>query len=209
MKEFNLEAYLKDVEHLVNIDSGSHNVAGITTVADFFSERFEALGWNVKRHIFRDDLGPTLEMRNGDFEHIDVLMIGHMDTVFPDGTAAERPFKIEDGKAYGPGAGDMKNGLVTMYYAAKELTELGGLGLNVCIVMNGDEEISSQGSKGLLTELAKKSSACFVYESGRSGGKLVNKRKGLAKYVVEFTGKPAHAGVAPQDGASAIHEMAY
>lgn len=208
MKEFNLEAYLKDVEYLVNIDSGSHNVAGISTVADFFTKRFEDLGWSVKRHNFRDDLGPTLEIRNGDFDEIDVLLVGHMDTVFPDGTVAERPFKIEDGKAYGPGAGDMKNGLTLMQYIASELTELGGLGLNVCIVMNGDEEISSQGSKVLLTELAKKSSTCFVYESGRSGGKLVNKRKGLAKYVVEFTGKAAHAGVAPQDGASAIHEMA-
>ena len=208
MQGFSLDTYLKELEGIVNIDSGSRNVVGIGKVADYFTQRFEAMGWRVTRHIFREDIGPTIEIRNSDAENIDILMIGHMDTVFVDGTASKRPFNVADGKAYGPGALDMKSGLMNALYICEALNKTAELDLNICVVMNGDEEISSTCSQFLITELAKKSSCCFVMESGRDGDRMVNKRKGLAKYVVEFFGKPAHAGVAPQDGASAIHEMA-
>lgn len=207
MKGFDLDVFLKELGIIVNIDSGSKNIDGVGKVAEFFKNRYEKLGWKVKRHNYRSDVGTTLEIRNSDSAKVDVLLLGHMDTVYPNGTAASRPFTVVDGKGYGPGAGDTKSGILLLLYVAQAINNM-NLGLNICVVLNGDEEISSKCSNKLITELAKISSCCFCTDGGREGNRFVNKRKGLAKYVINFKGKPAHAGIAPQDGSSAIHEMA-
>lgn len=204
-----LEKYLSELEYLVSIDSGTYTVDGIRTVAAFFEKRYKALGFTTTMH----DLGSAgvgFEARNKpEAEHIDVLFIGHMDTVFPVGTAKERPFSYKDGKAYGPGVSDMKSGLLSLLYALESMDPKKRATLSLCIAQNPDEEVGSVHSTAWLTELAKKSRYALVMESARANGDLVKARKGSVTYRIVFHGKAAHAGNAPQDGRSAIVEMAH
>ncbi|MEW5910353.1 MAG: M20/M25/M40 family metallo-hydrolase, partial [Thermodesulfobacteriota bacterium] len=104
--------FLNDLETLVNTDSGSGNAFGLTAVADFLRKRFERLGWPTRLMQFDGGSVPCIETVNrklsGEKALFDFLLLGHMDTVFPKGTAARRPFFIRDGRAYGPGVCDMK-----------------------------------------------------------------------------------------------------
>ncbi len=208
MKTFNFDEYLKKVEDIVNIDSGSRMPEGTNAVADYMEAQYRELGLSVVRHVTSTEVGPCLEIRNRpEEERINILLVGHMDTVFPAGTVAKRPYKREGNRAYGPGVIDMKSGLISILYLVKEMLE-NNLDISFCVAMNSDEEISSNHSKEWLKELARKSDYAIVMEPGRKNGEYVNGRKGLARFHVEFKGIPAHAGIAPQDGASAIHEMA-
>lgn len=209
MELINLEEYLHKLEDLVNIDSGSRMPEGTGKIADYLEEQYRALGLHVKRTYMSEAVGPCLEIRNRpETERIDLLIAGHMDTVFSSGTAAKRPFMIEGDYAYGPGVMDMKGGLLSALYLVKALLK-DQTDLSFCVAMNSDEEISSNDSKEWLKDLARKSDYAFIMEPGRKNGEYVSERKGLAKFRVEVKGIAAHAGVAPQDGASAIHELAY
>ena len=208
--QFDLDQYLKELEFLVNFDSGSRIPEGTAKVADYFTEKFEALGWKVQRHTTSEEVGPCLEITNGQTDHYDLLLIGHMDTVFPRGTAAARPLRIEGDKAYGPGANDMKASLLSAYYALAELGEAGSLkDASVCLLMNSDEELSSIYSRPLIEKLAQKSDYAVILEPARKGGEMVKQRRGVARYKLNATGIAAHAGVNPQDGSSAINELAH
>ncbi|MCG8538318.1 MAG: M20 family metallopeptidase [Clostridia bacterium] len=206
--KFDLQNYLKELEYLVNIDSGSRNPRGISKVADFFIKKYLDIGYSVKTHEINEEIGPCLEIENCSSERYDILLLGHMDTVFEIGTAKERPFTIIDNRAYGPGVIDMKSGLLSMYYALKEIYEKElGKNLSIKIILNSDEEIGSRGSLGIISRAAVKSNVVFVLEPARANGALVLQRKGLGAYDIKFHGIAAHAGVEPQKGASAITEM--
>ena len=208
--DFNLTEYLKDLETLVNQDSPSNDPGGVAKIGDFFHQRYRAMGWGVKTHEFDPSVGPCLEVTNRDADTCDLLLIGHMDTVFPRGTAAERPYSVSGDRAYGPGVGDMKSGLLTMYYALKSLDEEGALAdKTVCVAQNGDEEISSAYSRPWIEELAKKSRLVLILEGARSRGELVNQRKGVGRFTIDFAGVAAHSGVDPENGKSAIGEMGH
>ncbi|TCO70741.1 M20 family metallopeptidase [Marinisporobacter balticus] len=210
MYKLDLTKYLKELELLVNIDSGSTTPKGIEKVAEFFKNKYAQMGWFVKMHKFDEALGPCLEARNIDQKEIDLLLIGHMDTVFPEGTAKERPFTIKGDIAYGPGVVDMKSALLSMYYVLESLNFNKFEKLPaICVALNSDEEISSIYSKEWIKELAKKSKYAVVLEPARKNGALVKERKGILKYNIEFTGVAAHAGANPQDGISAITELGY
>lgn len=207
MNEFLAEEYLQELEKIVNIDSGSRIPGGTDKIADYFEKIYKGLGLSVKRTQPSPELGPCLEIRNRvDEEGIDVLLAGHMDTVFPEGTVKQRPFFREGNLAYGPGIMDMKAGLLLGYYLVKSMVE-SRVDISFCVAMNSDEEISSVSSQEWLKGLARKSTYAFILEPGRKNGEFVSERKGLARYVAKFQGIAAHAGVAPQDGASAVHEM--
>jgi len=103
-----LSSYLQDLEYLVNIDSGSEDREGLNAVASFFSSRFRDMGWIVAEHDLAPDSGTCLICTNREAEHYDLMLMGHMDTVFTRGTCAQRPFRIEGDRAYGPGVCDMK-----------------------------------------------------------------------------------------------------
>ncbi len=206
--KFNLQNYLKELEYLVNIDSGSRNPRGISKVADFFIKKYLDIGYSVKTHEINEEIGPCLEIENCSSERYDILLLGHMDTVFEIGTAKERPFTIIDNRAYGPGVIDMKSGLLSMYYALKEIYEKElGKNLSIKIILNSDEEIGSRGSLEIISRAAVKSNVVFVLEPARANGALVLQRKGLGAYDIKFHGIAAHAGIEPQKGASAITEM--
>lgn len=207
MKTWNQETYLKELQTLVNMDSGSSYFAGIRQVADFFQNKYRAMGLDVKL-LDSGKAGCCLEARNFTGEDIELLLVGHMDTVFPEGTASGRPFKTDGQNAYGPGVADMKSGALLISYVVEALMEECP-GLHICIAHNGDEETGSVYSKDWLQELARKSRYCMVFEPGRPGGTFVSKRKGSAEYRVSFHGIAVHAGVEPEKGANAIVEMAH
>jgi glutamate carboxypeptidase len=137
-------------------------------------------------------------------------MVGHMDTVFDEGTVAERSFRIEGERAFGPGVSDMKGGLLTGFYAVEALQDSGFDDFStITYVCNPDEEIGSPFSKPLIEELAPGNDAAFVLEGARENGDIVSARKGITDYEMIVHGRAAHAGVEPERGRHAIAEAAH
>ncbi|HET9436186.1 MAG TPA: M20 family metallopeptidase [Candidatus Limnocylindrales bacterium] len=205
--------FLEELERLCSIDCGSYSPAGVNEVGDWVVAAFERLGGRVERRPdpagrFGDTVVATFEGRPGAGPRL--LLIGHMDTVFPDGTAAERPFRIEDGIAYGPGVTDMKAGLLAGIHALTAVRELGGGTWDalpferITYVANPDEEIGSPTSTPHIMEVARDIDACFVLECARANGDFVSARKGMADLRFLIHGRAAHAGVEPEKGRSAI-----
>ena len=205
-----LQEYLNRLEQLVNIDSSSLDPTGITAVADVIEDWFRDLGWQVQRHDVGKETGPLLEISNRGTDRYDAVLLGHMDTVFPGGTAGERPFRVEGNMAYGPGVVDMKNGLAAMYMIAAALTEDPAGSPAVCMLFNPDEEIGSCYSRAKLCEIVGRSSRLYVMEgSGGHGAIHCHARKGIVEFRVTCHGQSAHAGnILDRPGASAILEAA-
>ena len=206
----NREEYLEQLKTLVNIESGSYNAAGINRVADQLEAWYRDLGWHIQRHHLDDRTGDLLEISNRPADHYDVMFVGHMDTVFPDGTVAQRPFSMDEVNAYGPGVGDMKNGDVAMYQVATHLSPEALKKLNICMAYNPDEEIGSIYSKEKLDEIGRKSDFVYVMEGAGPGGEHCFARKGAMRYVLRFHGQAAHAGfMFEEKNASAVLEMGH
>ena len=204
--------FLEELEHLCNIDCGSYSPAGVDEVGAWVAGQFEALGGAVER---RPDpagrLGATVigtfAGRVGAGPRL--LLIGHMDTVFPDGTVAERPFRIRDGIARGPGVTDMKAGLIAGIHALAALRDPAGGWTelpfeSITYVANPDEEIGSPSSTPHIVEIAGSCDATFVLECARANGDFVSARKGIADIRLTVRGRAAHAGVEPEKGRNAI-----
>jgi glutamate carboxypeptidase len=207
-----LPAYLTDLEHLVNIDCGSYTRVGVDEVGRWVAAFLGELGATVE--IRPDPTGRLGDTIVGTFDGLvsgpRALLIGHMDTVFDPGTAAERPFRIEDGVAYGPGVTDMKSGLLAGLYALKAIVaERGGLPFeHLVFVANPDEEIGSPTSTPHIEALATDTDVALVLECARANGDIVSARKGILDLRIVVHGRAAHAGVEPEKGRSAILEAA-
>jgi glutamate carboxypeptidase len=133
-----------------------------------------------------------------------------MDTVFDEGTVAERPFRIEGTTAYGPGVSDMKGGLLTGFLATDVLQAAGFDGFShITYVCNPDEEIGSPFSGPIIRELAPQHDVAFVLEGARANGDIVSARKGITDYSITIHGRAAHAGVEPEKGRNALLEAAH
>ena len=210
MNKFSLESYLSDLKELCAIDSGHHYGPGAEAVADFFETRYKALGLHTERRHYQDNtVAPFLLVSNSEEEDFDVLFIGHMDTVFPVGTAAQWPLaELEPGIVSGPGCADCKGGCLLLYYTIRQLMEEGKCNFRFRIAMNSDEERRSDYSRAYFEELAQHAKYCFVYEPGRPNDEFVYQRKGSMTYQLKCHGVSAHAGVEPEKGASAILELA-
>jgi glutamate carboxypeptidase len=208
--EGRLDAYLDDLRALVGIDSGSYDKAGVDEVNDWLEERLKALGFSVERHLqteFGDDLLATLPGKGRGR----ILLLGHSDTVFPDGTAAERPMTIQGDKILGPGTCDMKAGLLTGIYALEALREIGFDDYkSISYLCVSDEEIGGERhSIPLIRTQARRADAVLTLEAARENGDIVSSRKGVCWYIVEAFGKSAHAGVEPEKGRNAIVALAH
>ena len=207
---FVLNDYLDELSPLINVDCGTLCLEGIETIVKQMEQKYQEMGgWTVKR-VDCTVAGTGLEIRNQpENEQIDLMLIGHMDTVFPIGTAAVRPFRFDETHAYGPGVSDMKSGLLNVVYALRGLDKAVFDRLSICVCMNPDEEIGSLYSEEWLKSVAKNARCVLVAEAARSDGALVKARKGMARYKLSFHGKAAHAGNDPEKGCSAISEMAH
>ncbi len=192
---FSLDQYLEELRPLVNVDCGTYTLDGIEFVASLFEAKFKALSdWHIKR-IDCGKAGFGLEIRNKpQAEQIDVMLIGHMDTVFPVGTAKARPMSTDGEKAYGPGVSDMKSGLLNIVYAMRHLDATVLDRLSICVCMNPDEEKGSLDSSDWIQSVAAISKNVLVAEAARADGGLVKARKGMARYKISFHGVAAHAG---------------
>jgi glutamate carboxypeptidase len=195
--------YLAELERLVNIDCGSYSPAGVNRVADAVAASLGELGASVERLAHPDGtLGDLVVGRlPGDGPRL--LLIGHMDTVFDDGTAAARPFRVDGKRALGPGTSDMKGGLLAGLHALAALHAVGQRPA-VTFVANPDEEIGSPFSTPRIRALVAEHDAALVLECARANGDIVSARKGVADLHLRFEGRAAHAGVEPEKGRSAV-----
>lgn len=207
--DFDRNQYLRELETIVNIDSGSRNPAGTRDVAAFLEEKYRQQGFLTELVSVGPEVGPVLVATNAPDEPIDLLFIGHTDTVFLDGEASRRPFTIEGERLYGPGVYDMKGCSLLTAYLLENLPEELKQDLNICVIHNPDEEISSFYSREVIIEKAKTAKFAFVMEPSSADGSMIKERKGIEKLKIHFKGRPSHAGDAPQEGRSAINELAH
>lgn len=198
-------------EEIVNMESGSQNKAGIDAVAERLQQVLAAEGAAAKI-VEMAKAGNMLvaEVGAGRSKPA-VLFMGHMDTVFPLGTVAKRPFTIRDGKAYGPGALDMKGGIVAAMYAIKALNAAGYDVRPLKVILAGDEEIAHANSNAAEVFLreAKGAAAALNCETGFVDDAIVTGRKGTAVFTLEVKGVGVHAGNEPENGRSAILEISH
>ncbi|WP_110927050.1 M20 family metallopeptidase [Bacillus massiliglaciei] len=194
---------------LVNIDSGSHNKKGVDRVGAILQEEYEKMGLAVE--IIQEEIqGNHLVIRHPEEKDAEILIVAHMDTVFPEGTAAERPFQIVGSRAYGPGVADMKASQVQLLYTIKGLAAAKDPALkNIVIILNSDEEIGSPTSRSLIREKAGSKKYALVMEPARPDGSLVTSRRGGGQFHITVEGKAAHSGIEPEKGISAIEELCH
>jgi len=140
-----------------------------------------------------------------------LLVLGHLDTVYPPGTLRQTPFRITGGRVYGPGVYDMKAGLVMALFAVDALRQLHiAPQKRLVFLFTSDEEIGSDSSRRWIEAEARRSDAVLVLEpSAGRDGRLKTARKGVGHWTVTAHGRAAHAGINPQDGVNAIHELAW
>ncbi len=201
--------FISDLAALVNIDCGTENKAGVDRVGAWIRDRCTAWGWEVQ-HFPLTDYGDCWLARLRGQGAGRIMLIGHLDTVFPDGTAASRPLRFEGPKIMGPGTCDMKGGLLVGMYAMRALQLAGFTDFaELTFFFNSEEELGSPVSRTLYTPVAQKMDAVLVLEAARMNGDIVSARKGAGVYTVRVKGKAAHAGVEPEKGANAILEMAH
>jgi glutamate carboxypeptidase len=208
-EQYKAEA-LKLLERLVNIDSGSGYEPGLTQVRDIAVDELKQLGFSIElvpdKAANSSHVIATLKGTG----KAKILLMAHMDTVFKEGSAAERPFHIKDGRAYGPGVMDDKGGIVAGIYALKVLKNQGFKDYaQITFLLDASEETGSDAASELIRTTAKGHDVTLNLEPGRPADGLVVWRKGSATAVVEVKGKAAHAGVAPELGRNAAMEAAH
>ncbi len=201
---------VETIRQMVEIESPSDNKQAVDKLGRWLASKFEALGGHSKFHRTAE-FGDHLQV---DFPGRDrrkpVLLLGHIDTVYPLGTLASMPCRIGDGHLFGPGALDMKSGIAFMLYAIDSLRDQdGSLPRAVSVLLVSDEEVGSDSSRRITEELAKRCGAVLVLEpSYGPQGFLKTARKGVGEYELKVAGVAAHSGLDFEKGHSAILELA-
>lgn len=202
---------LETIGLFVSHETPSHDKPRLDAFADLLAGRLAAVGASVEI-ITQPTRGNHLRARfiHGNATEKPALVLCHYDTVWPVGSLATHPFRIEDGKAYGPGIFDMQSSLALVEYALRGVGELDiQLPRPITLLITSDEEIGSGSSRALIEEEAKQAAYVLVMESPLPGGALKTRRKGTGSFTVETIGRAAHAGVDPYQGVNAIEEMAH
>ncbi|MEU2632769.1 M20/M25/M40 family metallo-hydrolase, partial [Kitasatospora sp. NPDC007106] len=214
-----LPPYLAELAELVALDSGSYSPEGVNRVADWVEQRLDRIGFATERiptrlpdgrpcgDVLVGRLAGTLPAADGGAR---IVLVGHMDTVFEDGTAAARPFRTDGGLAHGPGVSDDKGGLLAGITAADLLVRHGRTAFAELVVLaTPDEEIGSPASRPITERVATGADYALALECARENGDLVVERKGVADLLVTVTGRAAHAGIEPERGANAALAAAH
>ena len=207
--EQHLSTYIEELRGLCAIDSDSYNKAGLDEVAEAFGARMRGLGMEVsiiEREGWGNDVLGTLRGTGQG----NVLLLGHIDTVYPVGTAAARPVRVEGDTAYGPGVSDMKGNILAGIYAIEALKALDfndfGEIRFLCV---SDEEINVRHCQDVMQQACQDCQRALVLEAARANGDIVSARKGHTTYTLNARGRSAHAGVEPEKGRNAIVELAH
>lgn len=203
------DQFLNELAHLSMLDCGTHNKSGVDHVGQYMQAKLVTLGARVET-VSHNILGDTVIGRWHGTGTARLLLIGHLDTVYPDGWVEAHPFQIEGDRVRGPGTADMKAGLLAGCYAVEALHSVGFSNYaEITFLLNSDEEIGSPSSKGLIEREAQERDAVLVLECGRENGDIVSARKGIVHYELAVQGRAAHAGVEPERGRHAILELAH
>jgi len=212
---------LETLRELVSIESGSRDIAGLNRIADVIAGRLRALGGDVQfvepSGVVRFEdtpaqIGRMVLARFRGTGTARILLLAHMDTVYDTGMMARQPFRIEGDRAYGPGIADDKHGVAVILHTlailrAMDFRAYGAL----TVLINGDEEISSPGSRGLVTRLGREHDVVLSCESGGPEGddRIQLATAGIGDVLLTVTGRASHAGVAPEQGRNALYELAH
>ncbi len=202
--------YLAMWKKLVNVDCGSRYGKGINQVAEILLAEFKKLDPHEIRLIPMKNPteGSHLLVTFKGKGKVRILLEAHLDTVFPEGTVAQRPFQIDGDWVRGPGCADCKSGVNMMLFAMKQLEQLGYTDYDtITCFFNGDEEIGSPDSHLLLERLAPAYDVYICCESGQEGDGIVRSRKGTSHIRLKVHGVASHAGSAPEKGCSALMEI--
>jgi len=197
------------LQRMVEIESPSDNKAAVDKMGEFLAQEFQNQGGQVKVHKAAD-YGNHLQIEfAGTKDQKPVMLLGHYDTVWPLGTLAGMPFRVEAGRAYGPGVLDMKAGIVMMMFALRALKEAKANHRPVTIFLDTDEEVGSASSRPITEAIARDCEAVLVLEPAQGPqGFLKTSRKGVGDFTIRVRGRASHSGVDFERGQSAIIELA-
>jgi len=214
------QPYLETLRELVSIESGSADVEGLNRIADLIAGRLRTLGGDVEfvdppANMVRFENTPPRTGKSvvGRFRGTGtkrILLLAHMDTVYPRGMLAKQPFRIDGDRAYGLGIADDKHGVALVLHTVATLKALGfnDYGL-VTVLINGDEEVSSAGSRTIITKLGSEHDLVLSFEGAGLEDAIRLTTAGIAAVQLKVTGVASHAGAAPEQGRNAVYELAH
>ena len=212
---------LDTLKDLVSIESGSGDREGLDKIANLIAARLQALGGKVEQieagtDVYRmfdtpKQIGKMVLARFAGTGSKKILLIAHMDTVYLRGMLAQQPFRIEGNRAYGLGISDDKHGIAVILHTLAMLKQMNFRDYReLTVLINGDEEISSPASRGLLTKLGAEADAVFSFESTPAASdRLALVTAGIGAFILKVEGRASHAGSAPEQGRNALYELAH
>jgi glutamate carboxypeptidase len=201
---------VETIQQLVEIESPSDVKAAVDRLGAVLASRFDDIGGKVSVHP-AEKAGNNLQVdfkASGSSKQKPVLLLGHMDTVYPIGTISKMPYRVAKGRVWGPGVLDMKSGIALALHVMEALVKW-GLPRPVTVLLVSDEEVGSKSSRAITERLARGAAAVLVLEPAYGlHGAVKTARKGVADYVIKVTGKAAHSGLDFEQGQSAVVELA-
>jgi glutamate carboxypeptidase len=207
---FDSKTILDGIRRWVEVETPTDAPGQVNKLATMVADGYRDLPATIERVAGRNGCGDHLVARSSWGQDAPgILILSHLDTVHPIGFIERLPFKIEGDSAFGPGIYDMKGGAYLAYHAFRQIcADAARSPLGVTQLYVSDEEIGSPTSRALIEAEGRKAKYVLVTEPARDGGKIVTGRKGVARFEVFIKGVPAHAGTKPEDGRSAIRELA-
>lgn len=212
---------LESLRELCNIESGSRDTEGLAKIAELIAARLKALGGEVQlvdvgADVYRMEdtpqrLGQVVRATFKGSGSKNILLIAHMDTVYPRGALEKQPFRIDGNRAYGLGIADDKQGIALILHtlAILKASGFGEFG-TLTVLINADEEISSPGSRKLITQLGAEHDVTMSFEGSLvTSDKLALATAGIASVTLDIKGRASHAGGAPERGVNALYEMSH
>ena len=205
-----LGGMIEGIRRWVENESPTRNTAAVNRMLDLVAADLDGLPVKVERLTGRDGYADMLKLRVGESDAPGILVLSHIDTVHPIGTlAGALPFRRDGDRLYGPGLYDMKGGAYLAFDAFRAVARAGSARLPIVYLFTPDEEVGSPISREVIEAEARQARYVLVTEPARDGGKVVTSRKGVGRFEMTATGKPAHSGGSHRKGRSAIKEMAH
>ena len=202
---------IETLRDLVAMETGSGLGPGLAQSAAYLQKRLESLGFTVKIVPLTKGVGSNVVGTIEGAGRVSIMLLAHQDTVYPAGTVARKPFRIEGNRVYGPGVADEKGGIANVLHSLALLRQAGFKDYKrITVLFNADEEVSSPGSAELITRTAAEHDYVFSCEpAGAEQDGLILATSGIGAVVLDVTGRAAHAGVEPEAGRNALYELSH